>query len=229
MLPYLLGDLLNAVRQEDSGAGMEALLGPPPVKLSLVGFLLAVVHGLITVGLGVYQALGAWDLRDLGAQVSPMFFLLNAGLTLVVSGAVLAGFKNRCLSMVTGPTLKKEVEKKAKLAIFRVEEEFDVATPTKAEEDAFIMIEVRKYQALLATFRRLKAKLGPVLLAHFCLMTVIWVVMTYCLFLTGYGCFGREGWKLMSFSHSQELCQPARWLLIGCKGVNNQSEARSAS
>ena len=28
------------------------------------------------------------------------------------------------------------------------------------------------------------------------------------------------GWKLMSCSHCQELCQPARWLLISCARVN---------
>ena len=37
-----------------------------------------------------------------------------------------------------------------------------------------------------------------------------------------------QGWK-MSCSHCQELCQQASWLLIGCRRVNNQSEARTAS
>ena len=27
---------------------------------------------------------------------------------------------------------------------------------------------------------------------------------------------GEQGWKLMSCSHCQELCQQASWLLIGC-------------
>ena len=31
----------------------------------------------------------------------------------------------------------------------------------------------------------------------------------------------RQGWKLMSCSHCQELCQQASWLLIGCTRVNN--------
>ena len=35
-----------------------------------------------------------------------------------------------------------------------------------------------------------------------------------------------QGWKLISCSHCQELCQQASWLLIGCTRVNNQSEAR---
>ena len=35
--------------------------------------------------------------------------------------------------------------------------------------------------------------------------------------------------KFMSFSHCQELCQHARWLLIGCTRMNNQSEVRTAS
>ena len=34
-----------------------------------------------------------------------------------------------------------------------------------------------------------------------------------------------QGWKLLSCSHCQELCQQARWLLIGYTKVNNQSEA----
>ena len=34
-----------------------------------------------------------------------------------------------------------------------------------------------------------------------------------------------QGWKFMSCSHCQELCQQTSWLLIGCKRVNNQSEA----
>ena len=38
-----------------------------------------------------------------------------------------------------------------------------------------------------------------------------------------------QGWKFFSFSHCQELCQQASWLLIGGTRVNNQSEARSAS
>ena len=39
----------------------------------------------------------------------------------------------------------------------------------------------------------------------------------------------RQGRKFMSCSHCQELCQQAGFLLIGCKSVNNQSEARTAS
>ena len=31
-----------------------------------------------------------------------------------------------------------------------------------------------------------------------------------------------QGWKFMSSNHSQELCQQASWLLIGCTRVNNQ-------
>ena len=27
---------------------------------------------------------------------------------------------------------------------------------------------------------------------------------------------GGQGWKFMSWSHCQELCQQASWLLIGC-------------
>ena len=38
-----------------------------------------------------------------------------------------------------------------------------------------------------------------------------------------------QGWKFMSCSQCQELCQQASWLLIGCTRVNNQSEARIAS
>ena len=38
-----------------------------------------------------------------------------------------------------------------------------------------------------------------------------------------------QGWKFMSCSHCQELCQRVSWLLIGCTRVNNQSEAISAS
>ena len=38
-----------------------------------------------------------------------------------------------------------------------------------------------------------------------------------------------QGWKFMSCSHCQELCQQATRPLIGCTKVNNQSEARSAS
>ena len=38
-----------------------------------------------------------------------------------------------------------------------------------------------------------------------------------------------QGWKFISCSHSQELCQQTSWFLIGCTGVNNQSEARSGS
>ena len=38
-----------------------------------------------------------------------------------------------------------------------------------------------------------------------------------------------QGWKFMSCSHCQELCQQASWLPIDCTIVNNQSEARSAS
>ena len=38
-----------------------------------------------------------------------------------------------------------------------------------------------------------------------------------------------QGWKIMSCSHCQELCQQASWLLIGCTRLNNQSEARTAS
>ena len=47
------------------------------------------------------------------------------------------------------------------------------------------------------------------------------------LFCGGYA--ENQGWKSMSCSHCQELCQQASWLLIGCTRVNNQSEARSAS
>ena len=39
----------------------------------------------------------------------------------------------------------------------------------------------------------------------------------------------KQGWKIMSRSHCQELCQQASWPLIGCTRVNNQSEARTAS
>ena len=38
-----------------------------------------------------------------------------------------------------------------------------------------------------------------------------------------------QGWKFMSYSQCQELCQQASCLLIGCTRVNNQSEARSAT
>ena len=38
-----------------------------------------------------------------------------------------------------------------------------------------------------------------------------------------------QGWKFMSCSQCQELCQQVSWLLIGCTRVNNQSESRSAS
>ena len=38
---------------------------------------------------------------------------------------------------------------------------------------------------------------------------------------------GYQGWKLISFSHCQELCQQTNRLLIGCTRVNNQSEAGS--
>ena len=38
-----------------------------------------------------------------------------------------------------------------------------------------------------------------------------------------------QGWKFMSCSHCQELCQQASWLVIGCARVNNQSSARLAS
>ena len=36
-----------------------------------------------------------------------------------------------------------------------------------------------------------------------------------------------QGWKFMSCSHCQEVCQQVSWLLIGCTKVNNQSKARS--
>ena len=39
----------------------------------------------------------------------------------------------------------------------------------------------------------------------------------------------RQGRKLMSCSHCQELRQQASWLLIGYTRGNNQSEARTAS
>ena len=35
----------------------------------------------------------------------------------------------------------------------------------------------------------------------------------------------RPGWKLLSFSQSQELSQDLTWLLIGCTRVNIQSKA----
>ena len=38
-----------------------------------------------------------------------------------------------------------------------------------------------------------------------------------------------QGWKFVSCSHCQELCQQVSWLLIGCTKVNNQSEPRSLS
>ena len=38
---------------------------------------------------------------------------------------------------------------------------------------------------------------------------------------------GLLGWKFMSCSHCQELCQQASWLLIGCTRANNQSDAWS--
>ena len=38
-----------------------------------------------------------------------------------------------------------------------------------------------------------------------------------------------QGWKFISCSYCQELCQQASWPLIGCTRMNNQSEARSAS
>ena len=38
-----------------------------------------------------------------------------------------------------------------------------------------------------------------------------------------------QGWKFISYSHCQGLCQKAGRLLIGYTRVNNQSEARSAS
>ena len=47
--------------------------------------------------------------------------------------------------------------------------------------------------------------------------------------VTGHKVCVVQGWKFMSCSHCQELCQQASWLLIGCTRVNNQPEARSAS
>ena len=39
-----------------------------------------------------------------------------------------------------------------------------------------------------------------------------------------------QGWKFMSCSQSQELCQQASWILIGCtRVVNNQSEVISSA
>ena len=40
---------------------------------------------------------------------------------------------------------------------------------------------------------------------------------------------GEQGWKFMSCGHCRDFGQQASWLLIGCKRVNKQSEARLAS
>ena len=39
---------------------------------------------------------------------------------------------------------------------------------------------------------------------------------------------GAQGWKLLNFSHGQELSQQASWLLIGCTEVNIKSDTTLA-